>query len=383
MPMNKIAKTELDVNAYYKSIKKMNVEFYNQDTGTAKFEFQITRDNAPMPLSEINVDSYIAIVTSNGEKKIDNLVFEDELNGIVSYTLPNDVLTHVGKTLGEVYISQKGTGDTVVVRTFEFDIKDAVINTISSDTKLSYIRKFDELLKVVNYRVTAMEEALANLEDYVTKVNNTTNDGIARIGVKENQVLLAIENEKNEIIELITNNGLLKVSDFEVYKQNVETQMSIFNNTVEEKTKNKTTHEELNNSLSVLKNELVEYSDNQKDVKVIPLTLINGATCTSGGVDSESNVTLTYFSIGDGYYFCQLNGWVFTTVTGEFTALPSNLKITTTWNRGYLVPQRTSLDGFEALVYINHTGKVSTVRQGSFNVPFTLDPISFIAKEVE
>ncbi|WP_241837730.1 BppU family phage baseplate upper protein [Mammaliicoccus fleurettii] len=381
--MNKIAKTELDVNAYYKSIKKMNVEFYNQDTGTAKFEFQITRDNAPMPLSEINVDSYIAIVTSNGEKKIDNLVFEDELNGIVSYTLPNDVLTHVGKTLGEVYISQKGTGDTVVVRTFEFDIKDAVINTISSDTKLSYIRKFDELLKVVNYRVTAMEEALANLEDYVTKVNNTTNDGIARIGVKENQVLLAIENEKNEIIELITNNGLLKVSDFEVYKQNVETQMSIFNNTVEEKTKNKTTHEELNNSLSVLKNELVEYSDNQKDVKVIPLTLINGATCTSGGVDSESNVTLTYFSIGDGYYFCQLNGWVFTTVTGEFTALPSNLKITTTWNRGYLVPQRTSLDGFEALVYINHTGKVSTVRQGSFNVPFTLDPISFIAKEVE
>ena len=51
MPMNKVAKTELDVNAYYKSIKKMNVEFYNQDTGTAKFEFQITRNNAPMPLS--------------------------------------------------------------------------------------------------------------------------------------------------------------------------------------------------------------------------------------------------------------------------------------------------------------------------------------------
>lgn len=381
--MNKIAKTELDVNAYYKSIKKMNVEFYNQDTGTAKFEFQITRDNAPMPLSEINVDSYIAIVTSNGEKKIDNLVFEDELNGIVSYTLPNDVLTHVGKTLGEVYISQKGTGDTVVVRTFEFDIKDAVINTISSDTKLSYIRKFDELLKVVNYRVTAMEEALANLEDYVTKVNNTTNDGIARIGVKENQVLLAIENEKNEIIELITNNGLLKVSDFEVYKQNVETQMSIFNNTVEEKTKNKTTHEELNNSLSVLKNELVEYSDNQKDVKVIPLTLINGATCTSGGVDSESNVTLTYFSIGNGYYFCQLNGWVQTTALGDFTILPSNLKIATNWNRGYQVPHRTSLDGFDSVIYINHTGKISTIRQNSFNSPFSLDPITFIAKEVE
>ncbi len=383
MSMNKVTKTELDVNAYYKSIKKMNVEFYNQDIGTAKLEFQITRNDAPMPLSEINVDSYIALVTSNGEKKIDNLVFEDELNGIVSYTLPNDVLYHVGKTLGEVYITQKGTDDTVVVRTFEFNIKDAVINTISSDTKLSYIRKFDELLEIVNYRVSAMEEAIANLEDYITKVNNATNDGIARIGIKENQVLIAIESEKNEIIELITNNGLLKVSDFEVYKQNIETQMSTFNNTVEEKTKNKATHDELDNSLNVLKNELVEYSDNQKDVKVVPLTLINGATCTSGGVNSESNATLTYFSIGNGYYFCQLNGWVLTTATGEFTVLPSNLKITTNWNRGWLVPQRTSLDGFEALIYINYTGKVSTVRQGSFNVPFTLDPISFIAKEVE
>lgn len=383
MPMDKVVKTELDINAYYKSIKKMNVEFYNQDIGTSKFEFQITRNNAPMPLSEINVESYIAIVTSNGEKKIDNLVFEDELNGIVSYTLPDDVLYHVGKTLGEVYISQKGTGDTVVVRTYEFNIKDAVINTISSDTKLSYIRKFDDLLKVVNYRVTAMEEALANLEDYVTKVNNATNDGIARIGVKENQVLLAIQNEKNEIIELITNNALLKVSDFDVYKQNIENQMTTFNNTVEEKTKNKITHEEVDNSINVLKNELIEYSDNQKDAKVVPLVLINGATTTSGGVDSESNPTLTYFSIGNGYFFCQLNGWVNTTATGDFTVLPGNLKIATSWNRGFLVPQRTSLDGFEALIYINHTGTISTIRQGSFNVPFTLDPITFIAKGVE
>lgn len=383
MPMNKIAKTSLDINSYYKDIKKLNVEFYNQDTGTAKFEFQITRNDAPMPLSEINVDSYIAIVTSNGEKKIDNLVFEDELNGIVSYTLPDDVLTHVGKTLGEVYISQKGTGDTVVVRTFEFSIKDAVINTISGDTKLSYIRRFDDLLKVVNYRVVAMEEALANLEDYVTKVNNATSDGIARIGVKENQVLLAIQNEKNEIIELITNNAYLKVSDFETYKQNIDEQMSTFNNTVEEKTKNKITHDEVAEDINVLKNELIDYTDSQKDATVIPLTLINGATCTSGGVDSESNVTLTYFSIGNGYYFCQLSGWVQTTTLGEFTVLPSNLKIATNWNRGYQVPHRTSLDGFEALIYINYTGKISTIRQNSFNSPFSLDSITFIAKEVE
>lgn len=381
MPMNKVAKTELDVNAYYKSIKKMNVEFYNQDTGTAKFEFQITRNNAPMPLSEINVDSYIAIVTSNGEKKIDNLVFEDELNGIVSYTLPDDVLTHVGKTLGEVYISQKGTGDTVVVRTFEFNIKDALINTISSDTKLSYIRRFDDLLKVVNFRVVAMEEALANLEDYVTKVNNATSDGIARIGVKENQVLLAIQNEKNEIIELITNNAYLKVSDFETYKQNIETQMTTFNNTVEEKTKNKITYNEVEEDINALKNELIDYTDNQKDAVVVPLMLFNGARLASGGVDDIENITLTYFSIGKGYYFCQLSGWLYSEI-GDFSMLPENLQVTTTWNRGFDVPQRTTLD-ISARVYINKTNTISVMRNENSNIPFSLDPITFIAKEVK
>ena len=381
MPMNKVAKTELDVNAYYKSIKKMNVEFYNQDTGTAKFEFQITRNNAPMPLSEINVDSYIAIVTSNGEKKIDNLVFEDELNGIVSYTLPDDVLTHVGKTLGEVYISQKGTGDTVVVRTFEFNIKDALINTISSDTKLSYIRRFDDLLKVVNFRVVAMEEALANLEDYVTKVNNATSDGIARIGVKENQVLLAIQNEKNEIIELITNNAYLKVSDFETYKQNIDDQMSTFNNTVEEKTKNKITYDEVAEDINTLKNELIDYTDNQKDAVVVPLTLFNGARLASGGVDDGENITLTYFSIGNGYYFCQLSGWLYSEI-GDFSMLPENLQVTTTWNRGFDVPQRTTLDR-SARVYINKTNMISVVRNENSDIPFSLDPITFIAKEVK
>ncbi len=383
MPMNKIAKTSLDINAYYKEIKKLNVEFYNQDTGTAKIQFQITRDNAPMLLSEINTDSYIVIVTSNGLRKVDNLVFEDELNGIVSYTLPNDVLTHVGKTLGEVFITRKGSEDTVVVRTFEFNIKDALINTISGDTKLSYIRKFEDLLTFINNRATQMEEALANLDDYVSRVQEASDNALNSIGIKKDEAIVAIENEKNEIIALLTDDALLKVSDFETYKQNIDDQMSTFNNTVEEKTKNKITHDEVDADINSLKNELIDYTDSQKDAMVVPLTLINGATCTSGGVDSDSNVTLTYFSIGNGYYFCQLNGWLQTTVLGEFTVLPSNLEIATNWNRGYQVPHRTSLDGFDTLVYINYTGKISTIRQNSFNSPFSLDPITFIAKEVE
>lgn len=382
MPMNKIAKTSLDINAYYKDIKKLNVEFYNQDIGTAKIQFQITRDNAPMLLSEINTDSYIVLVTSNGSRKVDNLVFEDELNGIVSYTLPNDVLTHVGKVSGEVYITKKGVEDTVVVRTFEFSIKDALINTISGDTKLSYIRKFEDLLTLIKNRTTQMEEALANLGDYVSKVNEASENALNNIGVKKDEAIIVVENEKNEIIELLTNDALLKVSDFETYKQNINNQMSAFNDTVEEKTKDKATEQDLVNKINSLRTELINYSDGKKDAKVIPLTLINGATLTSGGIDSSDNITLTYFSIGKGYYFCQLNGWVMSPQIGDITQIPSNLKIVTKWNEGWDVPQRSSLN-YTGRIYLRNNNTVGLIKLDSFTLPFSLDPISFIAKGVE
>lgn len=382
MPMNKIAKTSLDINAYYKEIKKLNVEFYNQDTGTAKIQFQITRDNAPMLLSEINTDSYIVIVTSNGLRKVDNLVFEDELNGIVSYTLPNDVLTHVGKTLGEVFITRKGSEDTVVVRTFEFNIKDALINTIAGDTKLSYIRKFEDLLTFINNRATQMEESLANLDDYVSRVQEASDNALSSIGIKKDEAIVAIENEKNEIIALLTDDALLKVSDFNTYKQNIDDQMSVFNNTVEEKTKNKITYDEVTNDINTLKNELIDYTDSQKDATVIPLTLINGTMLTSSGVDSNDNITLTYFSIGNGYYFCQLNGWVLSSQVGDITKIPGNLKIVTKWNEGFEVPQRSSLN-YTGRVYVKNNNTVGLIRLDDFTSPFSLDPITFIAKEVE
>ena len=382
MPMNKIAKTSLDINAYYKEIKKLNVEFYNQDTGTAKIQFQITRDNAPMLLSEINTDSYIVIVTSNGLRKVDNLVFEDELNGIVSYTLPNDVLTHVGKTLGEVFITRKGSEDTVVVRTFEFNIKDALINTIAGDTKLSYIRKFEDLLTFINNRATQMEESLANLDDYVSRVQEASDNALSSIGIKKDEAIVAIENEKNEIIALLTDDALLKVSDFNTYKQNIDDQMSTFNNTLEEKTKNKITYDEVSEDISTLKNELIDYTDSQKDATVIPLTLINGTMLTSSGVDSNDNITLTYFSIGNGYYFCQLNGWVLSSQVGDITKIPGNLKIVTKWNEGFEVPQRSSLN-YTGRVYVKNNNTVGLIRLDDFTSPFSLDPITFIAKEVE
>ncbi|MEN3088249.1 MAG: BppU family phage baseplate upper protein [Staphylococcus pseudoxylosus] len=239
MAMDKIAKTNLDVTAYYRDLKKLDVEFYNQDIETSKLQFQITRNKKPMLLSDINVNAQIILVTSNGSKKVDNLTFEDEMNGVLSYTLPNDVLTHVGDVTGEVFINRKGSDDTIVVRTFKFSIKDALVNTISADTKLSYIRKFDDLEVLIKERVEEIQESIKNLEDYVTKVDNVKEDALQVIGISKDEVEMIIENGKSEIEGLLTNDTFLKVTDFEQYKKNIDKQMKEFKDSLDEKTNDK------------------------------------------------------------------------------------------------------------------------------------------------
>lgn len=381
MAMDKIANTQLDVTAYYRDLKQLNVEFYNQDINTSVLKFQITRNNKPMLLSDINVNSQIILVTSDGSKKVDNLTFEDEMNGVLSYTLPNDVLAHVGEVTGEIYINRKGSDDTIVVRTFKFSIKDALVNTISADTKLSYIRKFDDLEALIKERVIEIQKSIEGLEDYVTKVTNARDDALQAIGVSKDEVELIIENGKSEIQGLLTNETFLRVTDFEQYKTNIDSQMTDFKDSLEEKTKGKVNEEDFVAQLNDLKNELKVYTDSKKDATTIPLTLINGTTMISGGLGNKENITMTYYSIGNGLYQCQLNGWVQSPQTGDFTNIPEGFSILTEWNKGFDVPQRSSLAN-TARIYIRPDNTVGLIRIDNVSLPYSLDSINFIAKGV-
>ncbi|MDH9162060.1 phage baseplate upper protein [Staphylococcus succinus] len=381
MAMDKIAQTKLDVTAYYRDLKQLNVEFYNQDINTSTLKFQITRNNKPMLLSDINVNSQIILVTSDGSKKVDNLTFEDEMNGVLSYTLPNDVLVHVGDVTGEIFINRKGSDDTIVVRTFKFSIKDALVNTISADTKLSYIRKFDDLEALIKERAIEIQKSIEGLEDYVTKVTNARDDALQAIGVSKDEVELIIENGKSEIQGLLTNETFLRVTDFEQYKTNIDSQMTDFKDSLEEKTKGKVNEEDFVTQLNELKNELKLYTDSKKDATTIPLTLINGTTMISGGLGNKENITMTYYSIGNNLYQCQLNGWVQSPQTGDFTNIPEGFSILTDWNNGFDVPQRSSLMN-TARIYIRPDNTVGLIRIDNVSLPYSLDSINFIAKGV-
>lgn len=185
--IKKEAILKLQDEPYLKPISDTGVGFYNLDINTAVLTFQISKSGSPLLISEENAHSYAYFKSDNGSVSgVLDLEYKDPLNGIVTITLPTDFLqaSSGSKVTGQVYITvNKWTStpndksDTAVLSEFTFTVKDALINSISGETKIEYIRMFDVLKQQIQKRVYDIEEAIANGEDYVTEMKTTLESG--------------------------------------------------------------------------------------------------------------------------------------------------------------------------------------------------------------
>ncbi|WP_436961602.1 BppU family phage baseplate upper protein [Staphylococcus xylosus] len=172
---------------YLKPISNTGIGFYNLDINTAVLTFQVSKKGEPLLISGENAHSYAYFKSDNGSVSgVLDLEYKDPLNGIVTITLPTDFLqASSGSTVtGQMYITvNKWTNtpndksDTAVLSEFTFTVKDALINTISGETKIEYIRMFDVLKQQIQQRVNDIEEAIANGEDYVAEMKMTLESG--------------------------------------------------------------------------------------------------------------------------------------------------------------------------------------------------------------
>lgn len=181
MPISKIGNMKLETSAYYVPLGDTNIKFWNMDIKTAILRFQVMRNKVVLPLGKNNVQAYITLFASDGSNITDNLVIDDELNGIVSYTIPKEFLAHTGTVHGQVYISVNGTEETVTEADFTFEIKDALINKIPSETKISYIRIFDDLKTVINQKVADILAKIEAGQDIVTAIEAARDDAVQKI----------------------------------------------------------------------------------------------------------------------------------------------------------------------------------------------------------
>ena len=205
MSISKIKKLKLETTAEYQPISELNVSFFNQDINTSVFDFIVTRNDTPIPLGPDNIEASI-VLKSDKFKIQDEVQIKDEMNGIVTYTLPNEILERTGKVTGQIYIGVKGKEDTVVQRLFSFNIADSLINSFDAETKLVYIKKFDKLEEQISQRVESIEQAIAHSEDYVTKVIQEKDIALSQIDASKISILeemtTLFDTEKSNLQEI-------------------------------------------------------------------------------------------------------------------------------------------------------------------------------------
>lgn len=178
MSMNKIKNIPLETTATYQALSNLNVQFWNQDTQTAILQFQITRNNYPLALSEENVEVFIALESGDSFLVDKNLDFTDQLNGIVSYTIPNDFMRVAKDVVGQVYVTTLDGEETIVQRQFSFIVANDLIANLPAEDKIREIKYFSDMRAEVAQMMEKLNNDFENMNDYVSQVNQATEDGI-------------------------------------------------------------------------------------------------------------------------------------------------------------------------------------------------------------
>ena len=185
--IDKKALFKLKSEPYLKPISDLGVGFYNLDENTAILRFQLSNTKGPLLIHENNLTAYAYFESSNGSvSDVIELEIEDSHKGIVTITLDSEFLHASTSTSvkGQVYIAVNNVdgkpeyNEVAVFREFTFEVADALINKISSFTKVEYIRMFSQLKMKIEQQVRDIEEAIANGADYVAEMKAVLQQGI-------------------------------------------------------------------------------------------------------------------------------------------------------------------------------------------------------------
>lgn len=193
----------LEVTSKYKSITDTNISFFNTDTGTSVLNFIVTKNEKPFEIGLNNAKATIDLKTENygaetGAHISDDLTFIDPINGRLSYTLPDEFLRYTGKVFGQVFFTQNGSNNIIVMREFSFRIDDDQISDFDGKTKLVYIKTLKDIMAQFNGDISKFNKALGDFPSLIEGVENKVNEGISTITLKATQVETNLNNTFNE-----------------------------------------------------------------------------------------------------------------------------------------------------------------------------------------
>lgn len=413
MTIKKIGTTKLETSAYYQPIGNTGIKFWNMDSNTSILQFQITRNNIVLPLGLNNVIAYITLIASDGSHLTDTLEIIDELKGILSYQIPNDFLMHTGTVQGQVYISVNNTEETVTEAEFIFEIEDALINKITSDIKIKYIRIFDDLKKDIEKKIKKIIADIDSGDDYVTAIQNVSIDATTKINAKYDDLQTRFDNLNPSQLAKKTGDTFTGSLQFDgvptifqakqsnawwyrLTSENSTTcQQSLFPaivsgiNGIQGPGYNfKQAYLKLNNvdvetvtgsqaKADKALNDARAFFELSSEVQSVNLTPKSGFIATQPLVARYVKFSNRFLVLIGG-----IVGKGTGTGTGVCASVPTFLAPETAWNKLFSASQQSSSANNRANVYISSGGDISVVAAGDVTVNTGLDCVIYFTKEV-
>ncbi|MDW3983115.1 BppU family phage baseplate upper protein [Staphylococcus saprophyticus] len=320
MSLKKLANLTLETSAEYKTRSDLNIAFSSADRDTATFRFKVTQGDEPLLLGEENIKSSIKLIHSNGSKITERLTIADGLNGLLEVVLPNEFVKMPGKVTAQVYVTRQSdeieTQAVVAERIFSFTIQESLAWEFDGEVKLNYIIEFDELEAQLNERVLAIEEAIANGEDYVAQMKDALQEGLTAISAKVSNATTVIQDLKTSTITQVTNLKNTAISTIQTELQTGKSEAEqIYNDLIESMQNNEmVSQEDLQNAINLLA------TNDELDTRVNDLKdYTNGQLETKDTIESVDNKILNTNTELKAYYDDKFSdtGWIsFTTING-------------------------------------------------------------------
>lgn len=254
MELEKVAKIDLEEEAYLKPISDRGIGFYNLDKNTAQFQFRVTKDNLPLLISTNNVKGYAFFkqnTVKNGDRPstsgVLDVEFIDPMTGLIGVTVPPWFLKSVTNStvLGEIYLSlndykNEDKDDTVVLGTFQFEVKDSLVNQISSDIKVSYIRMFDDLRDELEKKVEQLKKDIGSTQSLIDTIKQLSTSATQAIQKAKDDSINSINTNKADALNNIEEQTTLSLAQIDSKKDDVQSGFEVaktaFQNSVDQNT---------------------------------------------------------------------------------------------------------------------------------------------------
>lgn len=328
MELEKVAKIDLEEEAYLKPISDRGIGFYNLDKNTAQFQFRVTKDNLPLLISTNNVKGY-AFFKQNIDKQgvrpstsgVLDIEFIDPMTGLIGVTVPPWFLKSVTNStvLGEVYLSlndykNENKDDTVVLGTFQFEVKDSLVNQISSDIKVSYIRMFDDLRDELEKKVEQLKKDIGSTQSLIDTIKQLSASATQAIQKAKDDSVNSINTNKTGALNDIEEQTTLSLAQIDSKKNDVQSGFEVaktaFQNSVDQNTQtfdakvtdaNKSIDKKVNDfqTNGALTKSDVDNLMGSYDWQKTALTQENGATIPVYDLDFDNPTQITK----SGFYY--------------------------------------------------------------------------------